>query len=227
MNKCIHNRTIDLIGADALQILRSSRVAIFGLGGVGSFAAEALARVGIGSLILIDKDIVEQSNINRQLIALNSTLNRPKVDVMAERINDINPEIVVVKRHEFYLPKSSSQFKLQDYDYVVDAIDTVTAKVELARQCQTSGTSLISCMGTGNKLDPTQFMVADIFDTTICPLCKVMRKELKRCKVTALKVVYSQEEPTKLKRTPGSISFVPPAAGLIMASVVVKDLISN
>jgi tRNA A37 threonylcarbamoyladenosine dehydratase len=227
LNKCIHNRTIDLIGADALQILRSSRVAIFGLGGVGSFAAEALARVGIGSLILIDKDIVEQSNINRQLIALNSTLNRPKVDVMAERINDINPEIVVVKRHEFYLPKSSSQFKLQDYDYVVDAIDTVTAKVELARQCQTSGTSLISCMGTGNKLDPTQFMVADIFDTTICPLCKVMRKELKRCKVTALKVVYSQEEPTKLKRTPGSISFVPPAAGLIMASVVVKDLISN
>jgi len=227
LKSSIFSRTIDLLGTDALRKLNGSRVAVFGLGGVGSFTAEALARAGIESLTLIDKDVVEQSNINRQLIALHSTLNQPKVDVMAERIKDINPAAVVEKRHEFYLPKTSSQFNLHDYDYVVDAIDTVVAKVELAVQCQKSGTPLISCMGAGNKLDPTRFLVADIFDTSICPLCRVMRKELKKSHVTALKVVYSKEEPVILKRTPGSISFVPSVAGLIMAGEVVRYLITS
>ena len=225
MNESIFTRTIDLLGADALHKLTRSRVVVFGLGGVGSFAAEALARAGVGSLTLIDKDVVEPSNINRQLVALHSTLGRPKVDVMAERILDINPNACVVKRHEFYQPDNSDQFNLLEYDYVVDAIDTVTAKIELAVQRQNSGATMISVMGAGNKLDPTQFMISDIFDTSICPLCKVMRKELRRRKVTALKVVYSQEEPVTLKRTPGSISFVPSVAGLITAGEVVRKLI--
>ncbi len=226
MNELIFTRTLDLIGSEALLKLSTCRVALFGLGGVGSFCAEALARAGIGGLTLIDKDVVDPSNINRQLIALHSTLGRTKVDVMAERILDINPQARVEKCHMFFGPQNSAQFNLAQYSYVIDAIDTVTAKVELAVQCQNGATPLISCMGTGNKLDPVQFQVADIFETSVCPLCKVMRSELKRSGVHALKVIYSAEVPVRRIRTPGSISFVPSVAGLIMAGEVIKALLS-
>ncbi|MDD2598526.1 MAG: tRNA threonylcarbamoyladenosine dehydratase [Kiritimatiellae bacterium] len=220
-------RTVDLVGADALHKLENSSVIIFGLGGVGGFCAEALARAGIGSLTLVDSDLIEVSNINRQLTALHSTLGRSKVDVTAERIQDINPQARVEKQQIFYLPENSAQFNLAAYSYVIDAVDTVAAKVELAVQCQNLKTRLISCMGAGNKLDPLQFQVTDIYATSICPLCKVMRKQLKKRGVTALKVVYSQEEPMQRSRTPGSISFVPPVAGLIMAGEVIKDLLKG
>lgn len=225
MNESIFTRTIDLIGADGLRKLQGSSVIIFGLGGVGSFCAEALARAGIGTLTLVDRDLIEASNINRQLVALHSTLGHSKVDVMAERILDINPQAQVEKRHTFFLPENSAQFDLATYSYVIDAVDTVAAKIELAVQCQNLNTPLISCMGAGNKLDPLQFQVADIYETLICPLCKVMRKQLRRRGVTALKVIYSQEEPVQGERTPGSISFVPSVAGLIMAGEVIKTLL--
>jgi len=225
LNELIFTRTSDLLGPAALQRLNRSRVALFGIGGVGSFCAEALARAGIGTLTLIDRDTVDPSNINRQLIALHSTLGRPKVDVMAERILDINPQAQVERCHACFGPETSAGFNLAQYSYVIDAIDTVTAKVELAVQCQHLSIPLISCMGAGNKLDPVQFRVADIFETSICPLCKVMRKELKRSGVQALKVIYSREEPVRRIRRPGSISFVPSVAGLIMAGEVIRALI--
>ena len=225
MKDNIFTRTEDLIGQQALQSLQKCRVAVFGLGGVGSFVAEALTRSGIGFLCLIDKDIVKSSNINRQLIALQSTVGRPKVDVMTERIADINPDAVVEKRHEFYRPETSEQFNLAGFDYVIDAVDTVIGKIELAVQCHKSGTPLISSMGAGNKLDPTKFIISDIFATKFCPLCRVMRKELKRRGIKKVKVVYSPEPPVIKKRTPGSIAFVPSVAGLIIAGEVVRDLI--
>ncbi len=230
------SRTEILLGSSSIHKLRHSRVAIFGLGGVGSFVAEALARVGIGRLLLIDSDTVCLTNINRQLVALRSTLGQAKVEVMAARIHDINPQAEVETRQEFYLPQNVATFDLSGFGYIVDAIDTVSAKIELAVRAEAAGVPIISCMGAGNKLDPTRFEVADIYATSVCPLCKVMRKELQRRGVKALKVVYSREPPqtcldtdaadnhTPRRRTPGSVSFVPSVAGLIMAAEVVRDL---
>lgn len=220
----MHARTELLLGKPALDALHRSRVAIFGIGGVGSFTVEALARAGVGHFLLVDDDLVCLTNLNRQLIALHSTLGRPKVEVMAERIRDINPDAVVETRKDFYLPENADTFDLTRCHYLVDAVDTVSAKVELAARAQRSGIPLVSCMGAGNKLDPTRFEVADLFATSVCPLCKVMRKELKRRGVTSLKVVYSREPPAITSRTPGSVSFVPSAAGLILAGVVIRDL---
>ncbi len=224
-----------LLGKQALETLRRSRVAVFGIGGVGSFAAEALARTGVGHFTLVDNDRVCLTNINRQLLALHSTVGRPKVEVMAERIRDINPAAVVETAQTFYLPENADSFDLARYDYVIDAVDTVSAKVELAVRARQAGVPLISCMGAGNKLDPTRFEVADLFATSVCPLCKVMRKELKRRGLDSLRVVYSREEPLTpaappdaagRRRTPGSVAFVPSAAGLILAAEVVRDLIA-
>lgn len=232
-------RTELLIGKDALEKLAASRVAIFGVGGVGGYVAEALARSGVGTLDIIDKDTVSLSNINRQIYALTSTVGKNKVDVAKERILDINPDAVVNSYAMFYLPETASMFDFLKYDYVVDAVDTVTAKIELVMRANEAGTPIISSMGAGNKMDPTMFEVADIYKTSVCPLARVMRNELRRRGVKKLKVVYSKEMPIKTsknaageeknaeKRAPGSNSFVPPCAGLIIASEVVKDLISK
>jgi len=228
-------RTECLLGGAALEILRDSRVAVFGIGGVGSFTVEALARVGVGHFILVDGDLVCLTNLNRQLIALHSTIGRPKVEVMAERVRDINPDAEVETFKTFYLPENADQFDLSRCDYVVDAVDTVGAKAELAVRARQAGVPVISCMGAGNKLDPTRFEVADIADTSVCPLCKAMRKELKKRGLSSLKVVYSKEPPIKpveaglnrCRRIPGSVSFVPSVAGLILAGEVVRDLIGE
>ncbi|NLW02289.1 MAG: tRNA threonylcarbamoyladenosine dehydratase [Clostridiaceae bacterium] len=223
-----------LIGKEALARLRRCKVAVFGIGGVGSFAAEALARAGIGRFVLVDNDVVCLTNINRQLIATRKTLGRPKVEVMKERIREINPEAEVTIYQAFYLPGSSPELIQDDYDYIVDAVDTVTAKIDLAVQAKKRGIPIISAMGAGNKMDPTRFRVADIYSTTVDPLAKVMRKELRNRGIDSLKVVYSTELPIKplksdeevpKKQTPGSISFVPPVAGLIIAGEVIRDLI--
>lgn len=224
-----------LLGPDALDALRRSRVAVFGIGGVGSFAVEALARCGVGHLALVDDDLVCLTNLNRQLPALHSTVGRPKVEVMAERVRDINPGAVVETFKAFYLPENADAFDLSRFDYVLDAVDTVQAKVELAVRARQAGVPIVSCMGAGNKLDPTRFEVADLFATSVCPLCKVMRKELKRRGVDSLKVVYSREEPLRpagepdgaRRRTPGSVAFVPSVAGLILAGEAVRDLVAR
>lgn len=229
------SRTRLLLGDTAMERLAAARVAVFGIGGVGGHAAEALARSGIGEIDLIDSDTVSESNINRQLIAAYSTIGRYKVDVMAERIRDINPRIVVHTCRGFFLPENADQFPFAKYDYVVDAVDTVTAKIELALRAQAAGVPVISSMGAGNKLDASAFKVADIYQTSVCPLAKVMRRELKKRGVEHLKVVYSQEPPlipgegseappSGRRAIPGSVAFVPSVAGLIMAGEVVKDL---
>lgn len=226
------SRTELLIGEAGVNRLSSSRVAIFGVGGVGGYVAEALARAGVGSLDLIDKDDVSVSNINRQIIALHSTIGKYKVDVAQERIRDINPDCQVNVYRTFYLPETADQFDFSKYDYVVDAIDTVTGKIQLVLQAQACGTPIISSMGAGNKLDPTRFEVADIYRTSVCPLAKVMRRELKARGVKHLKVVYSKEPPLTPnvssrengKQVPGSISFVPSVVGLIIAGEVIKDI---
>lgn len=227
-------RTELLLGAAAIKRLQGVRVAVFGIGGVGGFTVEALARSGVGTLELIDKDVVSKSNINRQLIALHSTVGRSKVLVMKERIADINPDITVNIRECFFLPENAHKFDFSKFDYVVDAVDTVTAKLELVMRAGEAGVPIISSMGAGNKLDPTRFEVADIYQTSVCPLAKVMRKELKRHGVKSLKVVYSKEEPRKpLKKIaadgrralPGSVAFVPSVAGIIIAGEVIKDLV--
>lgn len=220
----MHTRTEQLLGADAVERLRTSRVALFGLGGVGSFTAEALARAGVGHLLLVDGDNVAPSNLNRQLVALHSTLGQPKADVMAARIRDISPAVRVDARRAFYLPENADDFDLAGFDYVIDAVDTVAAKVELAVRACAVGVPLVSCMGAGNKLDPARFEVADLFATSVCPLCKAMRKALKARGVTALTVVYSRETPAVACRPPGSVSFVPAVAGLILAGVVIRAL---
>lgn len=220
----MHTRTEQLLGADAVERLRTSRVALFGLGGVGSFTAEALARAGVGHLLLVDGDNVAPSNLNRQLVALHSTLGQPKADVMAARIRDISPAVRVDARRAFYLPENADDFDLAGFDYVIDAVDTVAAKVELAVRARAVGVPLVSCMGAGNKLDPARFEVADLFATSVCPLCKAMRKALKARGVTALTVVYSRETPAVACRPPGSVSFVPAVAGLILAGVVIRAL---
>jgi len=223
-----------LIGEDALSALQEKRVAVFGIGGVGGYVVEALARTGIGHLDLIDNDTVSPSNINRQIIALHSTVGKYKVDVMRDRILDINPAAEATAYKCFYLPETAGMFDFSAYDYVVDAVDTVTAKISLIMAAQDAGTPIISCMGAGNKLEPSRFEVTDIYETSVCPLARVMRRELKKRGVTHCKVVYSKEPPITQdtgntsgeKPVPGSIAFVPPAAGLAAAAEVVRDLIA-
>lgn len=224
------SRTELLLGQEAMDRLRQSRVAVFGIGGVGGHVVEALARAGIGYLDLIDHDKVSMSNINRQIIATFDTVGMDKVDVMKERILSINPDARVETHRCFYLPENADMFDLQQYSYVVDAIDTVTAKIELVLRAKEAGVPVISCMGTGNKLNPMQLEIADIYQTSVCPLAKVMRRELRKRNVEKLKVLYSKEEPIKNylsmqgRAIPGSVSFVPSAAGLIIASEIVKEL---
>ena len=230
-------RTELLIGEDGLETLRKARVAVFGIGGVGGYAVEALARSGVGHFLLVDNDVVGESNLNRQIIALRSTLGRYKTAVMKERIADICPETEVKTQECFFLPEHADRFDFGAFDYVVDAIDTVSGKLELAVSCQKAGTPLISAMGAGNKLDPSRFEVTDIYRTKGCPLAKVMRRELRKRGIERLKVVYSTEEPKKPLRqilggdgrkvTPGSMVFVPGTAGLLLASEVVKDLLER
>lgn len=248
------SRTEMLLGAAALEKLRGCRVAVFGIGGVGGYVCEALARCGVGAMDLIDNDRICLSNLNRQIIATHKTVGRYKTEVMRERILDINPEAQVRTCQCFFLPENAEQFPFAEYDYIVDAVDTVTAKLELVMKAREYGVPIISSMGTGNKLDAGGFRVADIYETKVCPLAKVMRRELKKRGVDRLKVVYSEEEPTRpgetarpmelvrpreeikseeavnpgapnRRATPGSIAFVPPAAGLMLAGEVVKDLI--
>lgn len=266
------SRTELLVGADGLRSLLDAKVCVFGVGGVGGFCVEALARAGVGEITIVDNDDVCPSNINRQIIATWDTVGKPKVEVMAERIHSINPQCTVIARQCFYLPETREDFDFARYDYVVDAIDTVTAKIDLIIAAQEAGTPVISCMGAGNKLDPTRFEVADIYKTSVCKLAKVMRRELRKRGVKKLKCVYSTEEPIKLqqpiakqdpsapagtidggipaansshsaeaaelaaanatasapshKQAPGSISFVPSVAGLILAGEVIKDLMA-
>ena len=229
------SRTRLLLGEAAMERLAGARVAVFGIGGVGGHVVEALARSGIGEIDLIDSDMVSESNLNRQLIATHSTVGRYKVDVMEERIRDINPQAIVHKYPCFFLPENAGQFPFEAYDYVVDAVDTVTAKIELVLKAQAAEVPVISSMGAGNKLDASAFRVADIYQTSVCPLAKVMRRELKKRGVKQLKVVYSQEMPLTpisseetppegRRAIPGSVAFVPSVAGLIIAGEVVKDL---
>ena len=243
------SRTELLLGKEAMDILARARVAIFGIGGVGGYTVEALARSGVGTIDLIDDDKVCLTNLNRQLIATRKTIGRYKVDVMKERILEINPEAVVNVHQCFFLPETKDEFDFSSYSYVVDAVDTVTAKIELVMSSQAAGVPVISSMGAGNKLNPSGFQVADIYETSVCPLAKVMRRELKKRGVKKLKVVYSQEKPlrpiedmaiscrnncicppgaqhkcTERRDIPGSNAFVPPVVGLIIAGEVVKDL---
>lgn len=226
------SRTELLIGKNGIDKLQNAKVAIFGIGGVGSYVMEGLARAGVGSFILVDKDEVDESNINRQIIATHKTIGLPKVEVAKQRILDINPTANIDIRRIFFMPESEDFFD-EKIDYVVDCVDTVTAKIEIIIRAKKHNIPVISCMGTGNKLDPTKFEVGDIYKTSICPLAKVMRKELKKIGIDNLKVVYSKEEPIKTnkvdketnKQIPGSISFVPSVAGLIIAGEVIKDII--
>lgn len=225
-------RTALLLGGSALEKLSGCRVAVFGLGGVGGYVVEALARGGVGALDLVDGDRVAPSNINRQIIALQTTVGRYKAEVAKERVLAINPHICANERVLFFDKTTESGFDFTLYDYVVDAIDCVTSKILLAVCCQRAGVPLISCMGTGNKLDPMAFKVADIYSTRMCPLARVMRRELKKYGIEKLKTVYSEEEPIRPdsvsgERAVGSAPFVPPAAGLLIAGEVIKDLISN
>ena len=228
------SRTELLIGKEAIEKLNKSKVAIFGIGGVGSFVVEGLARAGVGNFILIDHDIVSETNLNRQIIATTKTIGMLKVEVAKTRILEINPNAKVEIIKEFFMP-DSKEFLNNSIDYIIDAIDTVTAKIELIQRANKLNIPIISCMGTGNKLEPNKFEITDIYKTSVCPLAKVMRKELKQRGIKKLKVVYSKEEPIKLKeitineenkkQIPGSISFVPSVAGLIIAGEVIKDLI--
>ena len=238
------SRTELLLGAEAIEKLGNSRVAVFGVGGVGGYVCEALARSGVGAIDLIDDDKVCMSNINRQIIATTKTIGRYKTEVMQERIQDINPDARVITHNCFFLPENASSFPFKEYDYVVDAVDTVTAKIELIMKCKENDVSVISSMGAGNKLDASAFRVADIYNTKVCPLAKVMRRELKKRGVEKLKVVYSEEMPIKpdnngkedntedmdnrsaVRRSiPGSVAFVPSVAGLIIAGEVIKDIV--
>lgn len=230
-------RTGMLLGEDAVERLAGARVAVFGLGGVGGYVVEALCRAGVGALDLIDKDEISLSNLNRQLLATHDTVGMPKTQAARQRIAQINPACVVREFTMFYLPETADALDFRDYDYIVDAVDTVAAKLALVQRAAECGTPIISCMGTGNKLDPTAFQVADISKTSMCPLARVMRRELGRRGIRHLKVVYSQEEAIKptgweeeaaalgKRQIPGSISFVPGAAGLILAGEVIKDII--
>ncbi len=230
------SRTELLLGAEALQRLQNARVAVFGLGGVGGYAVEALARSGIGTLDLIDHDTISMTNINRQILATHATVGMEKAIAAAERVKQINPNAVVHAHTVFYTPETQDQFDFSQFDYIIDAIDTVTGKLALVQNAQKVGTPIISSMGTGNKLDPTAFCVADISKTKFCPLARIMRKELRHRGIEHLKVVYSEEEPLTptqnlqeeapgRRQLPGSVAFVPSVAGLIIAGEVIKDLI--
>ncbi len=214
-------RTEQLLGS--LEQLNNAHVAVFGVGGVGGYVVEALVRSGVGEITVVDKDVVSPSNINRQIIALHSTVGMPKVEAIKARALDINPDIKVHTYEMFFLPENASSFDFSKYDYVVDCVDTVAAKVEIAVKASAAGVPVISAMGAGNKLDPTRFEVDDIFNTSVCPLCRVMRKELKNRGVEALKVVYSKEEPVRTEGI-GSVAFVPSVMGLIIAGEVIKWL---
>ncbi len=231
------SRTELLLGTEAVEGLGNKRVAIFGIGGVGGYVCEALVRSGVGHFDLVDNDTVSLTNINRQIIATHSTVGRQKVEVMKERMLDINPDADITVHQCFFLPENADEFDFNSYDYVVDAVDTVTAKIEIIMRCKELGVPVISAMGAGNKLDPSRFRVADIYKTTMCPLAKVMRKEMKKRGVKDLKVVFSDEMPVSpietqdveplnpgKRATPGSIAFAPSAAGLVLASEVLKDL---
>lgn len=220
-----YERTEQLLGSEGIEKLAKARVAVFGVGGVGGYVVEALARCGIGALDLIDNDVVAPGNLNRQIIATLSTLGKAKVEAARDRVMDINPQCRVSIYKTFYLPDTAESFDFKNYDYVVDAIDTVSGKLMLAEQARAAGTPIISAMGAGNKLDPTAFKVADIYETRVCPLARVMRRELRKRGIESLKVVYSEEEPRSTGDTPGSVSFVPSVAGLILAGEVVKDLL--
>lgn len=246
------SRTEMLIGKEALEKLARSRVAVFGIGGVGSFVVEGLARAGVGRLVLVDDDCICLTNINRQIHAARSALGKPKAEVMRDRVLDINPGAEVVVHKTFYTPENARELLKPDYDYIVDAVDTVTAKIDLVVNAKALGVPVISSMGTGNKLDPVKFETADIYETSVCPLARVMRRELRKRGIKELKVVYSREEPLKpletddtgcetsmrsgsaadgpgvvRRQVPGSISFVPSVAGLLIAAEVVKDLIAS
>ncbi len=231
----IFSRTALIFGSDAIERLKSARVAVFGAGGVGGYIIEALARSGVGAIDIIDNDTIVESNINRQIIALHSTLGRYKADAAAERVRDIDPDCVVTVHRMFYLPDNADSFDLSEYSYIADAVDTVTAKLTLIERAAAVGVPIISSMGTGNKTDPTRLEVADIYATSVCPLARVMRTECRKRGIKSLKVVYSREEPVHSsaineqtgKPVPGSTAFVPPAAGLIIAREIVTDLIKN
>lgn len=220
------DRTKTLIGDEAFKMLKASRVAVFGIGGVGGYTAEALARCGVGTLDLIDSDRVDITNINRQIYALSSTVGRYKTEVAKERIADINPEATVNEHRVFYLPETADEFNLKDYDYIVDAVDTVTAKIELVVRAKAEGVPIISAMGAGNKISADAFEVADIYETSVCPLSKVMRCELRKRNIDSLKVVYSKEKPilNNGERVPASCSTVPAVMGLIIANEVFRDI---
>jgi len=233
-----YSRTRLLLGDAAMEKLKNARVAVFGLGGVGGYVVEALARSGIGALDLVDHDTISLTNINRQLLATHSTVGKSKAQAAADRVKDIDPAIRVTVHETFYLPETAGQFDFTQYDYIIDAIDTVTGKLMLIQQAQDCGTPIISSMGTGNKLDPTAFRVSDISETRGCPLARIMRKECKKRGIRKLKVVWSEEEPIPSKlegleeelpegrrALPGSVAFVPSVAGLIIAGEVIKDLV--
>ncbi|MBC8588667.1 tRNA threonylcarbamoyladenosine dehydratase [Paratissierella segnis] len=226
-------RTELLLGIEEMKKLQNSEVAVFGIGGVGSFSAEALVRSGLGKIVLVDYDIIDITNINRQIHATIKTVGLSKVEVMKERLLDINPDLEIKVFNEKYTEETKDLLLSSDYDYVIDAIDMISAKIDLINTCKTMGISIISSMGAGNKLDPTSFEIKDIYSTKVCPLAKVMRRELKKRGIKDLKVVCSEETPKKInigdkeirKATPGSIAFVPSVVGLILASEVIKDLI--
>ena len=218
------SRTEALLGEQAMEKLKKARVAVFGIGGVGGRVVEALVRSGVGAVDIVDSDKVCLSNLNRQIIATESSIGKYKVDVMKERILDINPEAVVNVHKCFYLPETKDEFDFSQYSYVVDAVDTVTAKIQLVMEAAEAGVPIISSMGAGNKLDPTAFQVADIYKTSVCPLAKVMRRELKKRGIKKLKVVYSREQPVVKNAVPASVAFVPSVVGLIIAGEVIKDL---
>ncbi|MBR2785911.1 MAG: tRNA threonylcarbamoyladenosine dehydratase [Clostridia bacterium] len=246
------SRTELLIKKDGVSKLQNSKVAIFGIGGVGSFVVEGLVRAGVGNFVIVDDDKVCLTNLNRQIIATRKTIGKYKVDVMEERILEINPDAKVETYKEFYMPNSETNIITNDLDYVIDCVDTVTAKIEIIEQCKKLNVPVISAMGTGNKLDPLKFEITDIYKTSVCPLAKVMRKELRKRNIDSLKVIYSKEEPIKIdeysnsscktncicppgtkrkctvrNQVPGSISFVPSVAGLIIAGEVVKNIIGE
>ena len=236
-----YSRTRFLLGEDAMKKLKNAHVALFGLGGVGGYVAEALARTGIGELTLVDHDTISLTNLNRQLLATRETVGQDKAEAAARRVTAIDPSICVHARKTFYLPETAGEFDFSEYDYVVDAIDTVTGKLMLVQAAKAAGTPIISCMGTGNKLDPTAFRVGDISETSVCPLARILRKECRKRGIDKLKVVWSTEEPIACSlpaddpawaelpegrnALPGSVCFVPAAAGMILAGEVIKDLI--
>lgn len=218
------SRTAQLLGNENVENLFDKHVIVFGVGGVGGYVVEALARSGIGKISIVDNDVVNESNINRQIIALHSTVGMQKVEVLKNHILDINPECKVFVYNQFFLPENSKDFDFSIYDYVVDAVDTVTAKIEIIKKSKESNVPVISSMGTGNKLNPMGFKVSDISKTKVCPLARVMRNELKKRGISKVKCVYSEENPVIQTQTPASVAFVPPVAGLLIASEVVKDL---